>query len=161
MSRDHVPNSRPRKSGEYEIAPTPCAAHHGRTSCRGRPQDAVRRLSEWSGTPVARHSSSCATEKFDTPIARILPASAARARAGGFGDRLRHGPVQLVEIDVVDAEPPQARVALRDDLARAAAERVGASMLAPRPNFVKTSGRRDAGSSFNARPDDLSECPEP
>ena len=29
---------------------------------------------ECSGTPVARHSSSWATEKLETPIARILPA---------------------------------------------------------------------------------------
>ena len=32
MSVVQVPNSNPRKSGEYETAPTPCAAHQGRTS---------------------------------------------------------------------------------------------------------------------------------
>ena len=32
VSRPHVPNNMPRSSGEYEIAPTPLAAHHGKTS---------------------------------------------------------------------------------------------------------------------------------
>ena len=57
------------------MAPTSWVAHHGRISFL----TAGRRMlkggwSEWSGTPVARHSSSCGTEKFETPIARILPA---------------------------------------------------------------------------------------
>ena len=30
--RVQVPNSIPRRSGEYEITPTPWAAHHGNTS---------------------------------------------------------------------------------------------------------------------------------
>src|SRR6478609_6131204 len=66
------------------MTPTSWAAHHGITVALA----AGRRMlkgdcSVWSGTPVARHASSCSTVKLDTPIARILPArsSSSQARA--------------------------------------------------------------------------------
>ena len=63
---------------------------------------------------MATHSSSCAAEKLDTPIARIFPAfEECRACRRRLRDRLRRRPMELVEIDMVDAETPQAGVAFR------------------------------------------------
>ena len=115
---------------------------------------------ECSGTPVARHSSSWATEKFETPIRGSASLQQGLARRRGLGDRLRRRPVQLVEIDALDAEPAQAAVALGLDLGgRRRCFRT--SLSAPRPNFVKINGRLAEGSCFTARPTTSSECPEP
>ena len=120
LSLRQVPNSRPRKSGEYEMTPTSCAAHHGRTSCfTAGPQDAVRRLNG-----VQRHTGRAPLFELrhrevrdaDRPDLSRPEERAARGRR--FRNRLRRRPVQLIEIDVLDAEPAQAGLALRGHLGR-------------------------------------------
>ena len=82
------------------------------------------------------------------------------AGARRLGDRLRRGPVQLEQIDPLDAEALKAGVAFGDHVGAVGARRL-TDVSAPTPNLVKTSGRRDAGNDFSARPTIVSEWPPP
>ena len=162
LVRVHVPNSRPRKSGEYEMTPMPCSAHHGSTSssppaagcCTAADRNGAARRSRATRRAVPRRSStrrspeSCRPSAARRTRARSRRSAAARASAAET-DRC------------VDAETPQAGVALGDHVGAAVGDRVGVSLLMPRPNFVKTMGRRDDGNCFSARPTTFSECPDP
>ena len=140
------------------MAPTSCGAHHGRMSCfDGRPKDAV----------TAAGRSGAARRSPATPRAALPRSSRRRSRefcrlasnavacGGGFGDRLRRRPMQLIQVDAIDAEPAQAGVAFGGDVGRRRGARCGASLSVPRPNFVKISGRRDGPQLLHRAADDL------
>ena len=89
---------------------TPCARHHGSTSSsRSRVHSDS---SDWTDATgwIACAASSCSTVASDSPIARALPAATTSAmRAPGLLERhVLVDAVQLVEVDVVGAEPAAA-----------------------------------------------------
>ena len=104
-----------------------------RRRCRARPPRAAtvvrapRVRSDSGGCTestwrIASQRSSWSTSKFATPIQRALPSSTSSAivahESSSGGSRRPVGPVELVEVDPLDAEPAQAPLALLADRLR-------------------------------------------
>ncbi len=126
-----VPVRKPRPRGEYGTSPMPSSRSVGRISssrCRVH-----REYSDWSAVIgwVAWARRIVESEASERPIRRTFPAV---HELGHGTDRLLDrdrlvDPVLVVEVDVVDAEPGQAGVAGRLDVAGAAVDPAGFRVL--------------------------------
>ena len=146
---------KPAPSGPQGITPSPAARQNGRISTSiERSTSEYCGCSEMNGDQPSRSCSatdqaSSQAGKFETPSARTLPARTSPSSAASVSSSgtLGIGRVHLVEVDLVDAEPPQAGVArLRDPLRARALRRPG-----PRPGSGTWSRARPRRAAAPAR----------